>query len=77
MLGIAALINRLKQKVSVTVIYSICCLSVIWNILLILQYALRTVPRYGPTDMLELVKNQFLIIPLNFWRLLEAWLTRN
>jgi hypothetical protein len=44
--------------------------------LLIVQYALETIPRAGPVDVSLMIRNQFLIIPQNLDRVVRALLTR-
>lgn len=75
-LGLGALLTRL-ERVPRRVLLAVGCAFVIWNLLLIVQYSLQTVPRGGPVDLAEMVKNQFLVIPNNVERLIGVLLKRN
>jgi hypothetical protein len=75
-LGFAALLNYIRKWMPVRFMAAICGMFVLWNLLLIIQYALGTVPRGGPTDLGQLVKNQFLVIPGYLERIVQAWLNR-
>jgi|WetSurMetagenome_2_1015567.scaffolds.fasta_scaffold10159_3 hypothetical protein len=77
MFGLAALLQALKGKVSLKALFGLAGAFIVWNLLLILQYALETIPRCGPINLKELVVNQFLIIPTHFRRILAAWGTRS
>jgi len=77
MFGLAALMQAIRGKVQLKALFCLAGALVLWNFLLILQYALETIPRSGPVNLKELVVNQFLIIPTHFRRILEAWRTRS
>jgi len=73
-LGLAALIHALPGKrILWTAIGGV---FIAWNLLLIVQYVLQTIPRYGSVDLGEMVRNQFLVIPENLSRILRTLLTR-
>lgn len=73
-LGLAALYARLRwprwAPAAVTAAF------IGWNGLLLVQYALETVPRAGPVDLVALVQGQFRIIPDNLTRLLRVLVER-
>jgi hypothetical protein len=75
--GLAAILKELAARVSLKTLACLCGAFIVWNFLLILQYALETIPRYGPVSLKELVINQFLIIPSHAKRILRAWITRS
>jgi hypothetical protein len=77
MLGFAALLSELQQKISIKIIIPLCLAFIVWNFLLMLQFILNTVPRGGPIDLKLMVKNQFLVVPENLGKLLRAFLTRS
>ena len=77
MFGLAALLNEFKKIVSIKVITFFCLVFILWNFILIIQFALETVPREGPTNLSAFVKNQFLVIPYHITRILEAWWKRH
>ncbi len=75
MLGLAALLFRL-QRWPRWVVTTCGGMFVLWNLLLIVQYVLQTVPRSGSTDLVALVRNQFLVIPDNLGRVLTILMER-
>lgn len=76
-LGFAALLHTASARISLKTIIAVCVAFIIWNFLLMLQFIAETVPRDGPTDIWTLVKNQFLIIPTYFDKLLKGFITRS
>ncbi len=74
-LGLGAIFARLERAPRWT-LAAASVAFVGWNSLLLVQYALQTVPRAGPVDLGALVRNQFLIIPHNLERILTALMER-
>jgi len=75
-LGLVALIQRLP-RIPRQVIVGVCSAFILWNVLLIVQYALETIPRSGPVDLVVMGRNQFLVIPNHLTRLIQALTTRH
>jgi hypothetical protein len=73
-LGLAALINAFQKKRVLWIFVG--SFLVVWNLLLLAQYVLETVPRHGPVDLVLLVRNQFMIIPENLPRILRTLMNR-
>jgi hypothetical protein len=73
-LGLAALINAFQKKRVLWIFVG--SFFIVWNLLLLVQYVLETVPRHGPVDLALMVRNQFMIIPENLPRILRALLNR-
>jgi len=77
MFGFAALVNELRGRVSPKTLGAMCSIFILWNFLLIVQYAMQTIPRGGPVSLSVLARNQFLIIPRNLSRIIEAWIRKS
>lgn len=75
-LGLAALIARV-QPVSRRVLLTLGAGFVLWNLLLLVQYAMHTIPRSGPVDIATMVQNQLLVIPNNLDRMIQSLIQRN
>ncbi len=77
-IGLAIFFGFLMEKeyVSFNILIVITGLFILWNFLLIIQYALGTVPRNGTFSVAEMVRNQFMIIPNNLTRIIQALITR-
>jgi hypothetical protein len=76
-LGLAALLAHMPQQVPRRALIVAGGGFVLWNLLLIVQYALETIPRSGPVDIGKMVKYQFLIVPQNLERIIQSLLERN
>ena len=74
-LGFAALLTRLGRVPRWAPVTAVAML-VTWNLLLIIQYALQTVPRGGPVDVAAMAKNQFLVVPAHAARVFKALIER-
>lgn len=75
--GFGAVLYQLRPHISRSWLIALGSGFVLWNMLLLVQYALETVPRYGPVDIGLMVKNQFLVIPQNINRIIQALIERN
>ena len=73
-LGLAALANAVRGPRILRVASG--CAFIIWNFLLITQYVLKTIPRHGYVDLGLMVRNQFMIIPENVWRIIQSLIHR-
>jgi hypothetical protein len=72
-MGLAALINRRWPR---SIWIALAGIFVIWNLLLIVQYSLNTVPHSGAVDLVKMIQHQFTIIPENLQRILHALIVR-
>ena len=70
-LGLAALINTFQIKKTVWV--ALGSVFIVWNFLLIAQYALGILPRHGRVDLRLMVRNQFMVIPENLPRIIKTF----
>jgi hypothetical protein len=70
--GMAFAVATLQQRVRLRYLALVCALFVLWNTLLIVQYALGTIPRGGPIDVTQLVIGQLRVIPDNVPRIIAA-----
>jgi hypothetical protein len=76
-IGLAAFIDWLRRRQwSVRRLNWIGAAFIVWNFLLIVQYAVGTVPRSGAFPISQLVVGQFTVIPAQFGRIVQAILTR-
>jgi len=75
-LGLAALIEAARPRLGLRTLTVLGAAFIVWNGLLLVQYALGTVPRETPFAISEMVRNQFLIVPQQLSRLLRVLLTR-
>jgi len=75
-LGLAALLAQM-QSTPRWILLALGTGFVVWNLLLLVQYALHTIPRSGPVDIATMVRNQFLVIPTNLDRVIRALIQRN
>ncbi len=73
-LGLAALLHTLPGKR--TALVTVGGVFIIWNFLLIVQYALQVIPRHGRVDLALMVRNQFMVIPENLPRIIQTLLDR-
>jgi hypothetical protein len=73
-LGLAALINAFQKRRVLWILVG--SFFIVWNLLLLAQYVLETVPRHGSVDLALMVRNQFMIIPEYLPRILRALLNR-
>jgi hypothetical protein len=73
-LGLAALAKAMPGSMILHVAAG--CTFIVWNFLLIAQYVLKMIPRYGPVDLGLMVRNQLLIIPENLQRIFQALINR-
>ncbi len=55
---------------------SVASFFVVWNLLLLVQYSLNTIPRSGPVNVQQMVVGQFTVIPSHLTRTLNALITR-
>jgi hypothetical protein len=74
-LGLGALLAGLRF-VPRSTLTAAGTLFIVWNLLLILQYSIGSLPHSGPVDLGIMVRDQFVIIPSNISRLLQALTTR-
>jgi hypothetical protein len=76
-IGLAACVDWLRRRRwSVRRLNWIGAAFIVWNFLLIIQYAVGTVPRTGPFPISQLIVGQFTVIPAQFGRIVQALLTR-
>ena len=76
-LGLAAIIDALVRRYGHwRWLVAAGTLLVVWNFLLIVQFSVGTVPRFGEFPLSQLVIGQFTVIPENFQRIVEAILAR-
>jgi hypothetical protein len=73
-LGLAALIKNIRGPRILWV--SLASVFIAWNFLLMLQYALGTIPRQGKVDLGLMVRNQIMVIPENLPRILQTFMNR-
>jgi hypothetical protein len=73
-LGLAALVKRFQGPRNIWI--GIGSIFIVWNFLLIIQYALEVIPRHGRVDLGLMVRNQIMVIPENFHRILQAFMNR-
>lgn len=73
-LGLAALIKAIGGSRVIWI--ALGSFFIAWNFLLIVQYALGTIPRHGPVDLGLMVRNQFMVIPDNLPHILHRFMTR-
>lgn len=77
LIGLAACIDWLRRREwSVRRLSWIGAAFIVWNFLLIIQYAVGTVPRSGEFPIAQLVSGQFTVIPTQLGRIIQAILTR-
>ena len=62
-LGLAALLEKMIQKVSLKYVSIIIAIFVIWNGLFIFQWCMGMVPRSGPISWRDMVYNQVAVVP--------------
>lgn len=75
--GLAACVDWLLGRgVRRRVVVAAAAILVIWNMLLIAQYAVGTIPRGDEFPLSQLIIGQFTVIPQQFERILRALLTR-
>jgi hypothetical protein len=73
-LGLAALAKAMRGPM---ILHAVAGSAfIVWNFLLIVQYVLETIPRYGPVDLGLMVRNQFMVIPENLRRVLQSLMNR-
>ncbi len=75
-LGLAALVDRLRRRISATVLSAAGAVFIAWNFLLIIQYALQLIPRAGPVSIAQMVSNQFTAVPRSLSKVLELLTAR-
>lgn len=75
-LGLAALADRLRQRVPPAVLAAAAGAFVAWNFLLIIQYALQLIPRAGPVSIAQMVSNQFTVVPRSLSKVIRLLITR-
>jgi hypothetical protein len=61
-LGLAAWLARLQQRIEWKPIGAAVVLFIAWNLLLMAQYIVELIPRAGPVDLGQLIANQFRVI---------------
>jgi len=76
-LGLAALLTRLRRRVSLGWLATGCALFVVWNGLLMARYALGDVPHAGSVPLADLIVGQFTGLPRHLKRIVEILLTRS
>ncbi|HLF28885.1 MAG TPA: hypothetical protein VJG32_21375 [Anaerolineae bacterium] len=69
LLGLAALLAHLRDRVGWRAIGLSIIAFVVWNLLLIAQYIVELIPRAGPVDLGQMFLNQFRVIGIVFERL--------
>ncbi len=76
-LGLAAFLDWIKGKgVAKRAMALGTSAFIVWNFLLIAQYATETIPRAGEFPIEDLIVGQFKVLPTQFPRILQALLTR-
>ena len=75
-LGLAAFADRLGRRVKLPWLAAAGAAFIVWNFLLIIQYALEWVPRGGEVDLATMIVNQFRVVPENLTRIFQALLNR-
>ena len=75
-LGLAAFSTRLEPHIKLKWLAVGGVAFIVWNFLLIIQYALEWVPRGGEVDLVKMIVNQFRVVPENFPRIIQAFLNR-
>ncbi len=76
-LGLAAFMDWLGRRGWKARTLAVCTLFfVVWNFLLIAQYATESIPRTGEFPLRDLIVGQFTVLPCNFHRIAEALITR-
>lgn len=68
-IGLAALINRLKDKIKWRYIIGAVLFFMAWNGLLIAQFIVELIPRGGPVDLGVMIAGQFRVIGIVIERL--------
>jgi hypothetical protein len=61
-LGLAAWLARLQQRIDWKPIGAAVVLFIAWNLLLMAQYIVELIPRAGPVDLGQMIANQFRVI---------------
>ncbi|MCC7355737.1 MAG: hypothetical protein IT330_18500 [Anaerolineae bacterium] len=75
-LGLTALIDRLRQRVPATALAAAGGAFVAWNFLLIVQYALQLIPRAGPVSITQMIANQFTVVPQSLGKVVGLLMAR-
>lgn len=76
-LGLVAFVDHITKRISYTWVYLIGVLLIMWNILLIAQYALGLIDRDGTTPFLTVIYNQLFVIPTHLHQILvQFWQVR-
>jgi len=75
-LGLAALGETLRKRIGFRPLAAVSVAFIVWNLLLLVQYVLETVPRIGPVNVGLMVRNQFTVIPENAPRIIRALISR-
>ncbi len=75
-LGLAAFAAILARRIKTQWLVLAGGVFIIWNFLLIIQYALELVPRTGEVDLINMVVNQFRVVPESLPRIFRAFLNR-
>lgn len=73
--GLAALGDTLQTRVPRSLLAGIGALLVIWNFFFIIQFVTGLVPREEPVDMVQMARNQFLVVPPRLVEIATRFLT--
>lgn len=76
-LGLGALVDRAQQALRFRWAVFVCFLSVAWNLLLLVRYALEDVPRKGAVPLAKLIGGQFTVLPRYLPRILDIIIRRS
>ncbi len=74
--GMAFFLHSLHGWLRIRWLALLCSVFIIWNFLLIVQYAMGTIPRSGAIDPVQLWRSQWSVVPDNLERIINILLTR-
>ncbi len=75
-LGLGRIIEILRKRFQLSKICVVLACFIAWQLILIVRYSLRDIPRSGSIPLDELLIGQFTAIPKYFFRIIEVLLSR-
>jgi hypothetical protein len=72
--GLGALSERLRPKVTSKGLVAIALLFIVWNFFFIIQYSTGMVPREAPISFKKMVYNQFFVVPPRLYSLTKRFI---
>jgi hypothetical protein len=73
-LGLGALSEKLRPKLTTKGLVAIALLFIVWNFFFIIQYSTGMVPREAPISFKKMVYNQFFVVPPKLYSLTKKFL---